>query len=94
MEIIKIEVYGGINTGGGGCSCGCTSCTPADAKAEYEVMEKAVLGKFGAEALSLEFVETGGVKLDAYPAVEKVFRAGGISVDAITEIVKEIQDNK
>jgi len=108
MNIIKVEVYGGINTGGGGCSC--TTCTPADAKAEYEEMKKVLLNKYGEEKLSLEFIDTGGVKLAAYPEVEKVIRAGysfpitvvngssrlagAISVDSITEIITEIQNQK
>lgn len=110
MDIIKIEVYGGINAGGGGCSCGCTACTPADAKAEYEEMKKILLNKYGEEILSLEFIDTGGVKLSAYPEVEKVIRAGysfpvtvvngkprlagAISLDSVVEIITELQNEK
>lgn len=110
MDVIKIEVYGGINTQGGGCSCGCSGCTPADAQAEYEVMKKVLLEKFGEEALSFEFIETGGVDLARFPEVEKVIRAGysfpitlinesprlagAISIDSMTEIIKELQNDK
>ncbi|PKM75749.1 MAG: hypothetical protein CVU90_16050 [Firmicutes bacterium HGW-Firmicutes-15] len=109
MDVIKIEVYGGINIGGGGCSCGCSGCTPADAKAEYEVMKKTMLEKFGDEALSLTFIDTGGVDLARFPEVEKVIRsgytfpvtlvngsprlAGAISTDSITEIITELQND-
>jgi len=109
MEIIKIQVYGGINTGGGGCSCGCTSCTPADAKAEYEAMKKELVDRFGETDLSLEFIDTGGVNLSAFPEVEKVIRAGysfpitlvngnprlagGISAESIIQIVTDLQSN-
>jgi len=107
MENIKIEVYGGINSGGGGCSCGCTGCTPADAKAEYEVMKKELVDRFGETALSLEFIDTGGVNLAAYPEVERVIQAGysfpitvingsprlagGMPVDSIIQIVTDLQ---
>lgn len=110
MNMIRIKVYGGINTGGGGCSCGCTTCTPADAKAEYEQMKKALLQKYGEGMLSLEFIDTGGVNMAAYPEIEKVIRsgysfpitavndiprlAGAISEKAIIEIITEIQDEK
>ncbi len=110
MDIISIEVYGGINTGGGGCSCGCSGCTPADAKAEYEVMKKTMLEKFGEEALSLAFIETEGVDMSRFPEVEKVIRsgytfpitsingsprlAGALSIDSIAEIITELQSNK
>lgn len=110
MDKIKIEVYGGIYTGGGGCSCGCSSCTPTDAKAEYEEMEKALLKKYGEETLSLKFIDTGGVNLSAYPNVEKVIRggysfpitvvngsprlAGAISLESIVEIITDLQNQK
>jgi disulfide oxidoreductase YuzD len=103
MEKVKIEVYGGINADGGGCSCGCTSCAPADAKAEYEAMKEVLLERFGEETLSLEYIDTGGVNLAEFPEVEKVVLAGypfpitfvngnprwagGITIDSITEIV-------
>ncbi|PKM78092.1 MAG: hypothetical protein CVU90_03445 [Firmicutes bacterium HGW-Firmicutes-15] len=70
-------------------------------------MEKALLEKYGAEALSLAFLDTGGVNLTAYPELEKVIRAGysfpvtvingtprlagSISTDAIIEIIKELK---
>ncbi|MDD3365180.1 MAG: hypothetical protein PHZ03_09385 [Syntrophomonas sp.] len=108
MDIIKIDVYGGINTGGGGCSCGCSSCSPADAKAEYAEVEKALLDKYGEETLSLKFIDTGGVNLSAYPEVEKVIRAGysfpitvvngsprlagAISAESLIEIITELQN--
>lgn len=110
MDIIKIQVYGGINASGGGCGCGCTTCTPADAKAEYEEMKKALLEKYGQETLSLELIDTGGVKLGSYPEVEKVIRAGysfpitvvndtprlagSISLDSVVEIITELQNEK
>ncbi len=108
MNVIKIEVYGGVNVMGGGCSCGCSGCTPADAKAEYEVMKKALLDKFGEDPLSLEFIDTGGVDMGRFPEVEKVIRAGysfpitlingaprlagGISLDSISKIIKGLQN--
>ena len=110
MDIIKIEVYGGINVSGGGCSCGCTTCTPADAKAEYEEMKKILSNKYDGETISLEFIDTGGVKLGSYPEVEKVIRAGysfpitvvngtprlagSISADSIMEVISEIQNKE
>ncbi|MDD3269573.1 MAG: hypothetical protein PHX14_09645 [Syntrophomonadaceae bacterium] len=108
MNVIKIEVYGGINAGGGGCSCGCSSCTPADAKAEYEAMKKTLLDQYGEEKLSLEFIDTGDVKLADYPEVEKVIQAGysfpitvvngsprlagAISPDSVVEIITDLQN--
>jgi len=107
MENVKIEVYGGINAGGGGCSCGCTSCTPADTKAEYEAMKTVLVDRFGEASLSLEFIDTGGVNLGAYPEVEKVVSAGysfpitfingtprlagGIPIDSIIQIITDLQ---
>jgi disulfide oxidoreductase YuzD len=110
LDNIKIVVYGGTNTGGGGCGCGCTTCTPADAKAEYEIMHKELLSKYGPEMLSIEFIDTSGVKLSSYPEVEKIIRAGysfpitvidgsprlagSISVDSVIEIITELQNQK
>lgn len=107
METIKIEVYGGINAGGGGCSCGCTGCTPADTKAEFEGMKKEVLDHFAEGILSLEFIDTDETNLGTYPEVEKVIQAGysfpitcingtprlagGIPADTIIEIINGLQ---
>lgn len=107
MDTTKIEIYAGVNTDGGGCSCGCTSCKPADVKAEYQAMERALLERFGAETLCLEYIDTGGINLARFPEVEKVIRAGypfpvilvngsprlagGISAEAISEIVSQIR---
>lgn len=107
MDKIKIEVYGGTNLGGGGCSCGCTSCTPADAKAEYDEARTHLLHKYGEDSLSLEYIDTDGGQLSQYPDVEKVVRAGysfpitvingaprlagAVASDAIIEIVTEMQ---
>lgn len=106
METIKIEVYGGINAGGGGCSCGCTSCTPADSRAEYEVMKKVLMEHFSEGVVSLEFIDTGSDP-GTYPEIEKVIRAGysfpvtcingtprlagGIPADTLIEIINELQ---
>ncbi len=110
MDIVKIEVYGGTNAGGGGCSCGCTSCTPADAKAEFEAMKKVLVNKYGEDSLNLEFIDTANAKLEAYPEVEKVVRAGypfpitvingsarlagAISPDSIDQIITELQNQQ
>jgi len=110
MEKVDIKVYGGINAGGGGCGCGCTTCTPADARAEYEQMKQALLSKYGEEKISLEFIETGGVNLSAYPEIEKIIRAGysfpitvingsprlagAISAESIVEIINEMEEEK
>lgn len=107
MENVKIEVYGGINSGGGGCACGCSGCTPSDAKAEYEAMKQEVLDKFGNTGLSLEFIDTDNTDLTVFPEVEKVIKAGysfpitvingnpkfagGISAESVIGIVMEIQ---
>lgn len=107
MDTIKIEVYGGINLGGGGCGCGCSTCTPVDAKAEFEIVKKNLLEKYTPEQLNINYIDTGGINLSAYPAVEKVIRAGYsfpitvingtpclagvISLDSITEIISEMQ---
>jgi len=107
MDTIKIEVYGGINLGGGGCGCGCSTCTPVDAKAEYEIVKKNLLDKYGPERLSLQYIDTGGINLSAYPEVEKVIRAGysfpitvangaprlagNISEESIIKIIPELQ---
>lgn len=107
MANIKIEVYGGTNAEGGGCSCGCTGCTPADAKAEFEAMKKMLVEQFGEEALSVEYIDTQEVKLSSYPQVEKVVLAGytfpitfangnpkwagGMPIDSIAQIITELQ---
>jgi len=73
-------------------------------------MQKKLLAKYGAEMLSIEFIDTSGVKLSSYPVVEKVIRAGysfpitvindsprfagSISTDSVIEIITEIQKAK
>jgi hypothetical protein len=73
-------------------------------------MHKELLAKYGAETLSIEFIDTGGVKLGSYPEVEKIIRAGysfpitvidgsprlagSISVDSVIEIITELQNQK
>ncbi|MEA4924664.1 MAG: hypothetical protein VB084_05065 [Syntrophomonadaceae bacterium] len=110
MANITIEIYGGINTGGGGCACGCSGCTPFDAKAEYEAVKKEVLARFGDAGLRLEFIDTDNVDLAAFPEVEKVVKsgypfpitvvngnpklAGGISAESIIGIVTELQSQE
>jgi disulfide oxidoreductase YuzD len=109
MGTIKIEVYGGINAGGGGCSCGCTSCTSVDAKAEYEAMKNVLVDQFGEETLSFEYIDTGSDNLANFPEIEKVINAGysfpitvvngnprlagGIPMDSIIQIICELQSN-
>lgn len=106
MEKIEIKVYSGINAGGGGCSCGCSSCTPADFKTEYEMMRNALLQKYGPQDLSMEFIDTEGKDLAEYPQVQKVIQsgysfpitvvngsprlAGAIPADALIEIIDEL----
>lgn len=110
MDVVKIEVYGGTNTGGGGCSCGCTNCTPADAKAEFETMKKMLFNKYGEETLNLEFIDTADARLADYPEVEKVIQAGypfpitvingsprlagAISPDSIDQIIIELKNQQ
>jgi hypothetical protein len=107
MENVKIEVYGGVNSEGGGCSCGCSGCTPSDARAEYEAMKKEVLERFQGTGLSLEFIDTNNVDLAALPEIEEVIRsgypfpitvingnprfAGKISADLIIGIITKLQ---
>lgn len=106
MAQVKIEVYGGMNAAGGGCSCGCTSCTPTDVKAEYEAMKKTLLEQFGADTLEIEYIDTEAVGLSSFPQVEEVVKAGypfpitlvddkprwagGMPVDSMTQIILEI----
>jgi disulfide oxidoreductase YuzD len=105
---IKIEVYGGMNVGGGGCSCACAGCSPVDVKAEYEAVKKALLDKFGEKDLSLEFIDMDKANPSDFPEIEKVIQAGysfpvtvvngsprlagGISLDSIAKIIMELQD--
>jgi len=73
-------------------------------------MKKELLVKYGAETLSIEFIDTGGVKLSSYTEVGKVIQAGysfpvtvingsarlagSISVESIIEIITELQKKK
>ncbi len=106
MNTIKIEVYGGINTGGGGCSCGCSSCTPADARTEFEAVQEALVKKYGEGVLDFEFIDTG-INIQNYPQVQQIIQAGysfpvivvdgnprlagGMPIDAMIQIISEIQ---
>ncbi len=106
MAKVKIEVYSGINAGGGGCSCGCTSCTPKDVKAEYEAMKSVLLNKFEGVDLEFQYVDTEASSLSQYQEVEKVVQAGyqfpitlvngvprwagGMPIDSMTEVILEV----
>jgi len=73
-------------------------------------MQKELLSKYGEERLSIEFIDTGGIKLSSYPEVEKVIRAGysfpvtvvngsprlagSISLESVIEIITELQNRK
>lgn len=103
MAQVKIEVYGGMNAAGGGCSCGCSSCSPSDVRSEYEAMKKNLLDQFGADNLTIEYIDTEAAGLSNYPAVEEVIKAGypfpitvindkprwagGMAADSIVQIV-------
>ena len=105
MNKVKIEVYGGMNSGGGGCSCGCSGCTPTDVKAEYESMKKALTDIFGTDLLTVEYMDTDSQGLSNYPEIEKVVQAGypfpitvvngnprwagGMPIDSMIQIVTE-----
>ncbi len=106
MDNITIEVYGGINTAGGGCSCGCSSCTPADARVEFEAVQDALVKKYGEGVLDFQFIDTGD-KLRDYPQIQQIIQAGysfpvivvdgnprlagGMPLDAMIQIISEIQ---
>lgn len=106
MGTIKIEVYGGINKAGGGCSCGCSGCTPADARVEFETVRVALVEKFGPGTLEFEFIDTGE-NLTNYPQVQQIIQAGysfpvivvdgnprlagGMPMDAMMQIISELQ---
>lgn len=103
MTQVKIEVYSGMNAGGGGCSCGCSGCTPTDVKAEYEAMKKTLLEQFGADTVAIDYIDTEEAGLSSYPEVEEVAKAGypfpitlvngkprwagGMPVDSMTQII-------
>jgi len=105
MNVVKVEVYGGINSGGGGCSCGCSGCTTGDVRAEFEAMKKSLQDIFGTELLTVEYIDTDSLGLSNYPEIEKVVQAGypfpvtvvngnprwagGMPVDSMTKIVTE-----
>jgi hypothetical protein len=110
MSIVKIEVYSRMSAGGGGCSCGCSGCTPSDVKAEFDAMKNKMVEQFGAETLEIDYIDTEGLTLVQYPEVEKVANAGypfpitvvngkprwagGMPTDSISQIIVEVINQK
>lgn len=72
-------------------------------------MKRVILKEYGEENIKLEFIDTGGVNLSAYPEIEKIIRAGysfpitaingspylagALSLESVVEIITELQAN-
>lgn len=105
MRKILVEVYAGINGGGGCCSCS-GGCGIEEVKIEYENMAQAVKEKYG-DDVEVNFIDTTGRDLGEFKVLEKVIKmgysfpftvingqprlAGKVSTEAVLELVEKIK---
>lgn len=104
MVKARIEVFGGVNPSRIDCS-GCQGCGPASTgQREYEVIREILADLFGAEELTIEYIDTIGRDLEAFPPIDQAFQqghlfpmvtingvmrwSGSIPLGAIIEVVK------
>ena len=104
MDKVRIEVFGGVNPSRID-SLGCQGCGPASTgQREYEVIREILADFFGAEQLTMEYIDTMGKDLAAFPPIDQAFQlghlfpmvtingvmrwSGSIPLGAIIEVVK------
>ena len=103
MEKMRVDVYAGINAGGGCCSAGCSGCGPADVKGEYDHLKELLDTKY--QDVDCSYIDTTDQSLDNYPEIAAVIDrgysfpltavngtlrlAGRIAPDAVMEILDE-----
>lgn len=104
MTKVKIEVFGGVNPSRID-SFGCQGCGPVSTgQREYEVIWEILADLFGAEELTIGYIDTMGKDLAVFPPIDQAFRqghlfpmvtingvmrwSGSIPLGAIIEVVK------
>ncbi|SHH26126.1 hypothetical protein SAMN02745221_02042 [Thermosyntropha lipolytica DSM 11003] len=108
MSKILVEVYAGVNAGGGCCACS-GGCGIEEVKMEYEHMAKAVKEKYGDE-VEVNFIDTTGKEPGEFAVLEKVIKmgysfpftvingqprlAGKVSTESVLELLEEIKAGK
>jgi disulfide oxidoreductase YuzD len=105
MSKVLVEVFNGINMGGGCCSCG-GDCSAADVKASYESLVNAIREKYSEEVVAARYIDTTREGFAKYPEVQRIATmgysypitvidgqprlAGSVHNDSVLEIIEQI----